>query len=53
MRCPDLRIGCASVGTVLLLVACGGGGGDIISPFWTHSGLVVADIDDDGRVDAR
>ena len=39
------------MGTVLLLVACGGGGGDIISPFWTHSGLVVADIDDDGRVD--
>jgi len=51
MRFPDLRIGCASVGAVLLLVACGGGGGDVISPFWTHSGLVVADIDGDGRVD--
>lgn len=35
------------------LAACGGGGGDadIIPPFWSEGGVVVADFDADGRVD--
>jgi len=39
---------------VMSFVACGGGGGDstdLIAPFWSSAGLVVADIDADGRVD--
>jgi hypothetical protein len=38
---------------MLLLTACGGGGGDgsVIPPFWSDSGLVVEDLDGDGRVD--
>lgn len=37
----------------LLLTACGGGGGGggVIPPFWVDSGLVVQDLDGDGRVD--
>jgi hypothetical protein len=51
MRCPDFKIASASMATVLLLAACSGGAGDAIPPFWMLSGLVVADIDGDGRVD--
>lgn len=37
----------------LLLAACGGGGGggEVIAPFWVQSGLVVADLNADGRTD--
>jgi hypothetical protein len=37
---------------ILLLAACGGGDGDgAIPPFWTHGGVVAADLDGDGDVD--
>lgn len=39
----------------LALAACGGGGGSggdpVIPPFWSRSGLVVADFNGDGRTD--
>lgn len=43
----------ALIPLVMGLVACGGGGGGdtSIQPFWTHSGIVVADFDGDGRAD--
>ena len=38
--------------SALLLAACGGGGGGAaIPPFWVDSGLVVEDLNGDGRVD--
>jgi hypothetical protein len=36
----------------MALAACGGGGGDAaIPPFWSRGGIVVADLDGDGRDD--
>jgi len=32
-------------------IGSGGGGGSIIPPFWSRSGVVVADLNGDGRVD--
>ncbi len=41
-----------SLGAALLLAACGGGGGSaVIGPYWVPSGLVVQDLDGDGRAD--
>lgn len=41
--------------TALALAACSGGGGDsgdvVIPPFWSRSGVVVADFNKDGRDD--
>ena len=41
--------------SLLFLSACGGGGGGsneiTVAPFWLRSGLVVADLDGDGRDD--
>ena len=41
--------------TALALAACGGGGGSsgdvVIPPFWSRSGIVVADFNTDGRDD--
>jgi hypothetical protein len=36
---------------MLALTACGGGEDDVIPPFWLQSGVVVADLDRDGRSD--
>ena len=41
-------------GVISAPAACGGGGGDSgqpINPFWSQTGLVVADFNGDGRVD--
>ena len=36
----------------ILLSACGGGGGsDVIAPFWIQSGVAVADFNADGKLD--
>lgn len=41
-----------ALGVALLLGACGGGGGSVvIAPYWVASGLVVQDLDGDGRAD--
>jgi hypothetical protein len=41
------------LGLISALAACGGGGGDgyTIPPFWSQTGLVVADLNGDGRAD--
>lgn len=47
-----IRVGLIAI---LTLAACGGGGGgdstNAIAPFWTSSGVVVTDLDGDGRAD--
>ncbi len=41
------------MGTVCLMVGCGGSGGSlpIIAPYWVSGGIVVSDLDGDGRDD--
>lgn len=53
MRQIDLRrvFRRGTIGMAILLSACGGGGGNVIPPFWVQSGVVVADFNGDGRVD--
>jgi hypothetical protein len=43
----------ASLGAVSLVVACGGSASSlpIITPFWVSGGIVVSDLDGDGRAD--
>jgi hypothetical protein len=44
-----LRIG-LFLSVVSVIISCGGGGGsDMIPPFWSQGGVVVADLDGDGR----
>lgn len=42
---------CLIVASILLLSGCGGGGSDVIPPFWMESGIVVADLDGNGLDD--
>lgn len=46
-------LGGASCGATALLVACGGSGSGlpVIPPFWVSGGIVVSDLDGDGRAD--
>jgi hypothetical protein len=39
---------CLIVSSILLLSGCGGGASSVIPPFWTESGIVVADLDGNG-----
>jgi hypothetical protein len=42
---------CLIVSSILLLSGCGGGGSNVIPPFWMQSGIVVADLDGNGLDD--
>ncbi len=46
-----LRLACA--GAVCLTAACGGSGGGVpaVAPYWVSGGIVVGDLDGDGRAD--
>lgn len=43
----------AGVGTLCLMAACGGSGGNwpVIQPYWVSGGIVMSDLDGDGRDD--
>lgn len=46
-----LQLLAAVVAAGPMFLACDGGGGDVIPPFWSRGGVVASDLDGDGRVD--